>query len=375
MSRANKYFKLPLSGQIMGLVFNALQIQYPKNIRKDVQRYFRGVRIHEETRDEIFWLLANKIVEDGILPHLPIFDEVFILNEDKKPGLQIQIVRELENYSKHWDETCAKIRGWRIPKSRKEEIFLAALRLLIIDLAVRGGVIYYFTKKNPFEETLPLWACDNAGKNYFKSLKLRCATGKPSIEELAFSANVSEKTVCSWIYCNQRPSRDHLKSLAQEFCKYIPEISATELFNEMVRFYFLTSLCNRLTKHLGRETAKSFVSALSRFIARFLDYLIQEDNKSSRILYSHNLMFLFRGVWSVYDQQIQCLWENEGDPDWREAPVSAKEDWFLRIMEVSLKSDETSVLHRTEASLYPYLNPACPSLVSSHQFRHKLEDI
>ena len=185
MSRVNKYFHLPLSGQIVGIIFNTLQIPYPDHIQKDIQRYFRGERIHEDTRKEIFWLIANKIVKDEVLPYPKVFDDAFCLNEDGKSGLHIQIVNELKSYSVRWDNICAKIHAWRIPVNRKEEILVTIFRLLIIDLAVRNAALCHLMKINTIDEAIPMWAKEGAGSSFLKSLKIPSTNKESQVSSLS----------------------------------------------------------------------------------------------------------------------------------------------------------------------------------------------
>ena len=68
----NKSYHLPTSGQIIGMLFEILQVSRPHHLQKEIQRYFRGEKISESAGKEILYLLVDILLEREILPPQPL---------------------------------------------------------------------------------------------------------------------------------------------------------------------------------------------------------------------------------------------------------------------------------------------------------------
>lgn len=233
-----KLYHLPSTGQIVGDVFKILRVPYPQPIKKDVQRYFLGHRIHDTTREEILYALVDRLLDDGILPPEPL-DPLF----ECRWALKKQLIRGITEYAQKWDSICAKLRYWSIPFSQKEHVLVTILRLAVVDLAFRTASYRYLARLPKLHRSIPLWAKRGGSITYLRELKSHCSV-KPSNSELAAEAGVTnEKTLAAWFFRGKKPSAEHLRLLAEAFTRRIPGADTKHLLAEMNRHYIFAALC------------------------------------------------------------------------------------------------------------------------------------
>ena len=167
MKHSQRTYHLPLSGQIIGELFRILRISYPENSPKDLQRYFRGERISDESREEILYILVDALLKDEVIPYPPVFDKAFICHW----GLRSMMVGGISEYADQWDSICVKLNYWSIPRSQKQSLLTSCFRLAVIDLAIRLASLRHLLKLPVSEQVIPFWVKRDGNKAYLKRLK------------------------------------------------------------------------------------------------------------------------------------------------------------------------------------------------------------
>ena len=353
MKQTQELYHLPLSGQIIGEVFNALRIPYPTHLRKEMQRYFRGERVHDDTREEILFILVDVLLKDGILPYPHVFELAFTCHW----GLRKQLVRGIREYAERWDSTCAKLRYWAIPHSRKEDLLVSCLRLATIDMALRLASFRYLSKLPLPEQAIPLWAKRGGNTTFLKRLKEQCAD-KPSNAELADAVGVAnDKTKAGWFYKGRRLSRAHMQALAGALIARIPGTNEHDLLAEMNRHYALAALCEKLASRIGWDKVMELVGALYHQATR-IQRFFEQETKPVEENYSHFLLHFILGAGRSFQALwLQYLWDTENDPEWKQDIVCVERDWVSRLFQVNLRFSDEGVLERCTGTNYLYINP------------------
>jgi len=318
-----------------------------------MQRYFRGERIHDDTREEILYTLVDALLQDGILPYPHVFELAFVCHW----GLRKQLVRGIKEYAERWDSTCAKLRYWAIPGSRKEDLLVSCLRLATIDMALRLASFRYISKLPFSEQAIPLWAKRGGNTAFLKRLKEQCAS-KPSNTELADAVGVAnDKTKAGWFYKGQRPSSAHMQVLARALAERIPGTNEHDLLTEMNRHYTLAALCQKLASRIGWDKVMELVGALYHQAIRTQRFFEQET-KPIEENYSHFILYFILGAGRSFQAPwLKYLWDTEKDREWKKDIVCVERDWVSRLFQVNLRFSDEGVLERCTGTNYLYINP------------------
>jgi tetratricopeptide (TPR) repeat protein len=343
---------LPVSGQIIGVVFRAMQIPYPDYLSKEMQRYFRGEGINDDTRREILYLLADQLVERGIIPNTPILDRVFLCPW----AFKHQIARAISEYAAKWDSLREKTSYLPLSRRGKTEILVSCLRLATIDLAVRVAAYRHLAKLPAVEVGIPLWAQYDGNKQFLKQLKDLYGQSNLINKDLADATGVvNEKTVPGWLYRGCRPERDHLSGIAHLFASSDKSANEEELLQRMNRHYSLSDLCRRLTDRISRGRVDELIVALFHLSANLQSSFEQTDSKPVEDNIPDYLLGIIQGASStVMRLSIRRLWETESVLEWKHDIVSVERDWVERLIQKHLRTDQ-STLSRTHGFSYVFM--------------------
>jgi hypothetical protein len=347
-----KSYHLPSSGQIIGSLFEVLQIPYPPHLKKEMQRYFRGEKVDDATRKEILYLFSDTLLKEGILPAQPL-DPIFYCRWGLKKGL----VRTIEEYAQRWEAICAKLHYWAIPASRRQDLLFSILRLAVIDLAYRVACYRIIAGLPGLENGIPLWAKRKGSASFLKQLKVRCRKETTNTELAGEAGVANEKTLTAWFREGKRPSREHLKLLTEAFIGRMPGTEYDALMAEMTRHYTLAELSNKVAKLIGGRYCLELVEALSYQTNRIMEFL-KQDKLPADQQRLHLFLELTRGALMSYQAPwLKHLWETEKDIDWKHDMVCVEKDWVSRIFQVNLRFTDEGVLERRTGTNYLYVNP------------------
>jgi len=344
-----KPYVLPLSGQIIGDLFETLRIPYPEHLAKEMQRYFRGERIHDECKQQIFYSLADALLEDGILPHPPVFDKAYLCPW----GVKIQVKRAISEYVKRWDSLRERTSHWVIPPSRKKELLITCFRMVTIDLALRLAAFRYLSKSPHLRRGTPTWIQHRGNALYLKQLMDKYqGTGNKREELIAATGVVNEKTIEGWFERGKRPSDEHLELLAKALAGRIPGVTQEELLNDVRRQYFFTDLCDRIADRIGMDELNNLVAALFHYTAS-LQRFFELDPQPVEENYSHYLLYIITGAGLQWEAPpFKHLWVTESDPEWKRDLIFVGRDWVPRLIQRNLRFTGESVVSRQDNSKY-----------------------
>ncbi len=368
MKHTQTLYHLPLSSQIIGEVFGVLRITYPSHLKKEMQRYFCGGQVHDDTREEILYILVDTLLKDGILPYPPVFEKAF----ECRWAFKKMLVRGISEYAEKWDATCAKLSHWSIPLSRKESLLVSCFRLVVIDLAVRLAVLRYLSKLPLLEQVVPLWAKRDGNITFLKYMKERCHP-KPSNDELAgFAGVVNDKTKVNWFYKGKRPSRKHIQNLSRALAETISGVSEYELFVEMNRHYALAKLCENIASSIGWDKVMELVGALYHQATR-LHRFFEQDPKPVEENYGHYILRFVSGAERSYQPPwIKYLWDTEKDIEWRQDIICVGcvvQDWASRIIQMNFRFTGESIPVRYDNSaFFQFLEPTPDQISTSFDY-------
>jgi tetratricopeptide (TPR) repeat protein len=335
-------YHLPYSGQIIGEIFKAFQATYPTHIKKDVQRYFRGERINDETKKEIFFALTETMFENGLFPYPKIFEEAFVC----KWGAKNMLVRGLSEYTREWDALCSKLRYWQIPKSKKDPLLVGCFRLATIDLALRMAAFRHLSKLSPPDQALPLWAKRDGNTLFLKTLKERCNEWPSNDDLLKDTGLLNAKTKDNWFYRGRRPTIQNIDVLAAAFSKRIPGADAQKLSAELKRHYVLHDICHSIASRIGWDRVLELVGALYHQTARIQTFFAK-DPKPIEEYCTRYVLHLFNGALkSRQAPWLKYLWDTEKDREWKKDIIFIENDWASRLIQANFRFVGESVLDR-----------------------------
>ena len=349
-----KSYHLPTSGQIIGKLFEVLQVTRPSHIQKEIQRYFRGIKIEEPTRKEILYLFIDKILEWEVIPpeHL---DPVFVC----RWGLKKALVGAIDEYMQKWESVCSKLRYWTIPESRREDLLYSFFRLATIDLAYRIACYRHIANLPRLDSSIPLWALRDSNVSFLKQLKARCNV-KPTDSELAGEAGIkNEKTIVAWFKKGNRPNLSNLRKLAEVFTGKIPGADLNSISASLTRHYTIAAFCDNLSELIGRDRVQILAEALFDQINRIMDFIDNETFPTSVEQRRLHWFLQFRGgsLRSYHAPWLKYLVSTEKNLDWKQDMVCVEDDWVSRVFQTNLRFADEGVLERGTGINYLYINP------------------
>jgi len=329
MQGKGSIFKAPLSCQILGAIVRELQIQDEVLSTKTAQRYFHGNRIGDERKQEIFEAIGKGLVTTGLIPPSPFL-------ENHGMPLPKVMSEVLTWHAEQWDSLVGYMRSISAPVDRPDLAAVSYLRLAVIDLALRISALMFLAELPTPEEVPPLWAEEKGGAKYLKQLLEMCGDLRPTRAKLAEDLNVDFDTVDNWLDIGSRPLESNIIGLAEQLSPLIPGLTAKTLKSRLRMHYTLVSLCNLLTKHIGRDSVIELAKALVRFISRNLDGLRKYSSLTPDDAAKRQLLILLLGVQCESTQHLlTALWRQETDPVWRTDLMAASKPWHLRLQHVA----------------------------------------
>lgn len=266
-------YRAPLSGQIIGVAVRELRLQDDVLKTKTAVRYFKGGRIKDDSKHEIFEVLGQVLVDHNIIPPSP-----FLVQE----GIPLAkvISSSIAWYADQWDQLVGYMQSMSAPVDRPELLAISYLRLATIDLSLRTSAALWLADLPTPDEETPLWAENRGRATYLRRLLDGCGPDGLTRDQLAERLEVSYNTIDNWLDTDTRPSWFHINRLAEELAPYHADLSKETLQSRLHRHDALSGLCDLLSVHIGRDAVGDLATALVRFISRNLDGLRQFSNLS-----------------------------------------------------------------------------------------------
>jgi len=310
---------------MVGVLVREFQLKNPVLNSKTAKRYFRGQRVKDANRLEVIEGVAKSLVEEGFVPTLP-----FLAQQDWPVDKLLTLT--MAGYAKRWDELAGYMRSASAPVERPDLAATAYLRLATIDLALRYSALLWLANSPCPDEGPPVWAESRGGAKYLKGLLEKCGSSSPTRDELSERLDVSFNTVDSWLDAGARPSLAHMQVLADCLATLIEGAEASALLVQLRLTYSLTSICDVLARHVGRETVLDLAAALMRFTSRNLQGLRTFSKLPPDRAAMAQIAILTCGArFSSCEYLTRALWRKERDPVWRADLEASSKPWDLRL--------------------------------------------
>jgi tetratricopeptide (TPR) repeat protein/ribosomal protein S16 len=318
--KVQSMFKPPQSGQIIGVIVKSLGFNREVFSSKTARRYFSGQRIHDELALEILEELAFVLIDTGVFP-VPVNKEG---NEKYKELLSLVVQR----CAIRWDQIAGYMRSASYPVNKKDLAPLPYLRLAVTDLSLRTAGILRLNGIQSITNEVPHWAEKGGNSRFLDEIMKGLGDRRPTREHIAKEIDISDNTVDSWIDAGARPSDEHLRRLAD-----VLETSGTLTFGERAvgklrRHYLLSTLCDSLATHVGRETTIDLATAWVRFTNGLLT-LLKGYSESAAL--GDTLILALGTEFEHSADLLEHLWRTESDPVWRADLLAAPGDWIPRL--------------------------------------------
>ena len=322
-------YQAPLSGQILGAIINALQIEHHALKSRTARRYFKGQRIKDTEKFSIFEAIGQAVAEMDIVPGLPFMEREGML-------LSCAISLCVAFYSEEWDKLVGQMRSASAQVDRPDLAAMSYLRLATIDLALRVSSVLWLAELPTPQEGTPLWSMKNGGGEYLKQLLNRCGISRPTRDELAERVGVTGNTVDSWLDKGTRPEIQNMDRVAEVLAPSIDGISAESLKASLHRHYILCTLGDILARQVGREHVEDLGAALMRFTSRNLAGLRTFSKLPPDAAAMHQILILTFGVRFIASEHLlRALWRQEEDPVWAADLDVAFGSWYGRLSHVA----------------------------------------
>lgn len=321
-------YRAPLSGQILGAVVRELRLQAEVLKSTTAARYFKGGQIKDDSKQEIFEVLGQALVDHGIIPPSPFLEREGI-------PLNKVISSAIAWYADQWDRLVGYMRSASASVDRPDLAAIAYLRLATIDLSLRTTAALWLGELPAPDEGTPLWAKNKGRSTYLRRLLYGCGPEGPTRDQLAERLEVSNNTIDNWLDTDTRPTWSHVNRLAEELAPFHADLGKATLKGRLHRHYALSGLCDLLSVHVGRDAVVDLATALVRFVSRTLDGLRQFSKLNPEDAAKRQLLIFLFGTRCVGTEHLlRALWRQERDPVWSTDLLAASKPWHLRLTHV-----------------------------------------
>ena len=328
-SRATvRAYKVPLSGKVIGTLVKELRLEANALRSRTAKRYYSGQRVKDTTKVEVIGALAQALVEEDVFPPSPFLDREGI-------SLKNVLAVAIAWYAMEWDRLAGYMHSVPTPVERPDIAGTAYLRLVTIDMALRISAAMWLAEIPTPAEGTPLWAEERGNANHLKRLLSLCGASAPTRDQLAEDLNVSLNTVDSWLDTGARPSKDHNDSIAEKLAPRLAGTDSESLKRQLHLTSALSSICDLLASHIGRDAVTNVATALMRFVSRSLDGLRKFSHLPPEDAAKAQFLILVSGAkFAGCEYLLRALWRREADAVWRTDLQAVTKPWHLRLTHI-----------------------------------------
>ena len=328
--------KLPVSGQILGVLVRSLGISHPGLRSKTVQRYFSGRlknRVKESSRHEIIAAISETLAT-SVFVSTPI-------QEDKGFSVSSWIAALLDWHAVNWDRFRAflKPRMERVFPANLSLVWQSYLRLASIDLALRVAAYVRIAGASPEAMEFLDWACVSRRGKYLNSKR---QAAEVSIFALVRSTGVSQNTVEAWLYDGARPSDDNLVRIVGAFTSNATPDECTGLLRDLRMLYWFSDMVETLGEFVGTDEVNEIVAHLHGYASLLYGIIDDRIDASVRQDVLDSLATL--GAQSEFSEALlAALVPHEADSEWKKDLAAAGSNWSHRVLAINLSIHDTEV--------------------------------
>lgn len=329
---------LPYSGEIIGAVVKALDLDHGVLRGRTARRFFSGRPVSENSRAEIFAALGETTIKLGFVP------KTVALERYGNPMSQI-VGEAFETTSKRWDAMLAMLQGLSAPIHDRAIAVDGFLRLVVVDLALRVFASARLAGIDPPDAVTPNWAKVDSQQRI-----LRCLVSNAGLtrEQLADRLGISDTSVDNWLDGKVRPTRKNVTAIATALAKGSTDTKVRQLEHDILRHLALAHLTDLLAGVIGRTRVLDLSAALYRFANLITENVkgmqrppIEQDPTAEVVA----LMYGTAHPSTI--PLLEDLSSAETDRDWKRYIMAAAVSWDAAFQSISVEAG----LPRTAAGL------------------------
>lgn len=257
-------FTLPDAAQILGVVWRALDLQFPKRRAQSGRKLLSGDRPgNDETRTGVLRDMARAFVDAG---YVHVVD-----GEGVRDRAVEEIARSLAHASAHWDQFVGVRRALARPVDEAD--VLRYVRLAAIDIALRTAafdLLFGWWPPPPargmtFNDT-PIWARKDGVRTWLRALPKALGVTREELHP--------GKTKDDWCYRETRPSMTSLAAFAASLGAFD---DAQHWRMYLAWAFALDALCDELAELVGREAVEDLATTFWRIRCVMWQIVAQVD--------------------------------------------------------------------------------------------------
>ena len=317
------------SGQIIGAVVKALNLDHGVLKGKTARRFFAGRSVSEYSHAQILRAIGEVLVETGIVPVPPAFGKYGI----SMPEI---IAKAVERESQRWDGLVATMQSHSGRTDNPGPAIVGFLRIVVVDLAVRIFALTRLAGLEPGSAESPFWAQENGGGKLLRALTHRAGLSR---DKLATGLEVSDRTVDNWLDGNNRPTPEHIAAIANTLASRIAGVTAQQLAQDIHRQFTFAQLADLIAPLIGREQVIALSSALVRFVRLITDDVNTMNRPPIEEVAGMEYVALqFGAAHESTHTLLQNLALVEPDTGWRRDILDAAVPWEISFQAVGVQS-------------------------------------
>ena len=306
------------SGALLGAVVAAFATEGEFLKSRTARRFFAGHILTDAHRRQVFEALAGVLVDTGAVDTSEV-----LCRED--------MARALEEAALRWDETVARFQSRA--GSLRQAVVVRALRLAVVDLALRVFAVLRLDRKPVPGSGTPLWAKPNGGGELVRRLTREAGLTR---EELAEQLDVSNNTVDNWLDGRNRPAPENIRALARAVARNGEAVAVERAIRWRCA---LSALATRLAGELGRRQVEELGTALVRFVRAIDDDVERMERARIEESAGTELIALWYGTAHPMSHPLlRNLATVERDADWRRDILASMRPWGMALEQVALQA-------------------------------------
>jgi tetratricopeptide (TPR) repeat protein len=320
---------LPYSGQIIGTIVDALDIEDGVLVSRTAKRYYSGSLPCEYSQKEIFKAFGKAMVDKGILPVPPGFKKYNISMPDITANAAWRFARK-------WDILSSTIQSRSAPLQNPGRAVEGFCRLVAVDLSLRIFALLRLVYIPVQEPHVPMWAMENGAGKLLREFLDRTGISR---DQFAARVEVSPTSIDNWLDGKTRPTPSHIKELSGELAKLNLGKNAELLQLELTRQFTFAYLADILARQIGRDTVVELGTALNRFVWLITDDVRQQNRRPIEEAAGLEYNSLRYGTDEPFSHTLlRNLALIETDKEWKRDILAATMDWSLRFQEIMAES-------------------------------------
>ena len=324
------------SGQVIGAVVEALNLDHPVLKERTARRFFAGRSVSEYSHAQILRALGQVLVETGIVPVPSAFEKYDI----SMPNI---IAEAIARESQRWDKLVATMQSHSVATDGTASTVTGFLRIVVVDLAVRVFALMRLNELAPSYDETPLWAQENGGGKFLRALTQQANLTRSQLTQhlqLMACLGAYGTSVDNWLDGNHRPTSENIRSIANVVSDKIPSAEAQKIERDIRRQFTYAYLADLLTAQIGREQTVEMSSTLVRFVRLItldVNGMVRPPITEIGGDEVDALRFGAAAPW-VHDVLLPNLAIAETDAVWKEAIVAATIPWDVSFQHAGIQN-------------------------------------